>query len=440
MLTTVQSAVKIVIQQHEQAVQKEQEEKAVFTPYWKFPIFDDDDDEYTIQYREYLENSSNAITPDLPTEEPDNSLSMGDEHLSTIPETESDKLIKSSVENIVPIPSESEDFSDNESECDVPVCDDFKTFSNPLFDYDDDFSSSNDESFFNEDVPKENLTIYLNPLFDEEIISSKIDPHHFNAASDLIESLLNRDILTVSYPKIDYLLEEFSGELTHINLIPPGIKEAYFDPKEEIRLIKKLLYDNSSPRPPEEFNSENSDVVIESFSSSPIHVEGSDYLIEEIDIFLAPDDSIHPGIENDNYNSEGMTTPLLIVCSSLLPHFLFPLRIVTLSLRSPILSLSYSDNSLPEFETFSDHTEETSSGSTTTHSDNSLPEYDSFLFEIETDQGELTSVVMEDILGEPRVHVPNVLPTHPTLIMDSDFFPSDDSLESDLEVFFFFQN
>ncbi|GJX55309.1 hypothetical protein Tco_0285206 [Tanacetum coccineum] len=130
-----------------------------------------------------------------------------------------------------------------------------------------------------------------------------------------------------------------------------------------------------------------------------------------------------------------MTTPLLIVCSSLLPHFLFPLRIVTLSLRSPILSLSYSDNSLPEFETFSDHTEETSSGSTTTHSDNSLPEYDSFLFEIETDQGELTSVVMEDILGEPRVHVPNVLPTHPTLIMDSDFFPSDDSLESDLERF-----
>ncbi|GJZ58521.1 hypothetical protein Tco_0614015 [Tanacetum coccineum] len=98
--------------------------------------------------------------------------------------------------------------------------------------------------------------------------------------------------------------------------------------------------------------------------------------------------------------------------------------------------LSYLNNSLPEFETFSDHTEETSSGSTTTHSDNSLPEYDSFLFEIEPDQGELTSVVMEDILGEPRVHVPNVLPTHPTLMLDSDFILSDDSLGSDLEVSF----
>nr|GFB98029.1 hypothetical protein [Tanacetum cinerariifolium] len=102
-------------------------------------------------------------------------------------------------------------------------------------------------------------------------------------------------------------------------------------------------------------------------------------------------------------------------------------------------SLSYSDNSLPEFEIFSDHTEETSSGSTTTHVDNSLPEYDSFFFKIEPDQGELTSIVMDDILGEPPVHVPNVLPTHPTLMLDSDFIPSDDSLGSDLEVYFPFE-
>ncbi|GJW39864.1 hypothetical protein Tco_0065709 [Tanacetum coccineum] len=99
-------------------------------------------------------------------------------------------------------------------------------------------------------------------------------------------------------------------------------------------------------------------------------------------------------------------------------------------------SLSYSVNSLPEFETFSDHKEETNSGSTTTHADNSLPEYDSFHFEIEPDQGELTNVVMEDILGEPCVHMPNVLPTHPTLMMDSDFIPSDDFLGSNLDVSF----
>ncbi|GKB03925.1 hypothetical protein Tco_0832068, partial [Tanacetum coccineum] len=77
-----------------------------------------------------------------------------------------------------------------------------------------------------------------------------------------------------------------------------------FDLEEEIRLVEKLLYDNSSLRPAEEFNSENYDVVIESFSPSPIPVEGSDSLMEEIDIFLALDDSIPPGIENDDYDSE----------------------------------------------------------------------------------------------------------------------------------------
>ncbi|GKB40339.1 hypothetical protein Tco_0885281 [Tanacetum coccineum] len=253
---------------------------------------DDDDEEYTI-----------VITPVLPTEEPDKSLSMGDEHLSTIPETESDELIKSSVENLVPKSSiKSEDFSDIESECDVPVCDNFTTFSNHLFDADDDFSSSDDESFSDEDVPKE---IYSNLLFDEEIISTKIESHHFNAESDLIEYMLNRDTLIISSPKFDSLLEEFFGELAHINLIPPGINEADFDHEEEIRLVEKLLYENSSPRPPKEFNSKNSDVIIESFSPSPIPVEDSDSLMEEISLFLTSDDSMPLGIENDENDSEG---------------------------------------------------------------------------------------------------------------------------------------
>nr|GFB16399.1 hypothetical protein [Tanacetum cinerariifolium] len=70
------------------------------------------------QEPEYLENSSNSIVH----EEPDNSLSMGDEHLSTIPEIESDEVIKSSVEDLVPIPNEFEGISDDT--CNVPFCDD----------------------------------------------------------------------------------------------------------------------------------------------------------------------------------------------------------------------------------------------------------------------------------------------------------------------------
>nr|GEU95364.1 hypothetical protein [Tanacetum cinerariifolium] len=150
-----------------QYIQKKEEEKqikeeqAAKVRYWKIPACydDDDDDDYTI-----------AITH----KEPDNSLSMGDEHIDTVSVTKSDEFIKSSVENFVPIPSESE----GEHACDVPACEDFTTFSNILFDADYDFYSSDDQSFYDEDLPKE---IYSNPLFDEEFISMKIDPHHFNA-------------------------------------------------------------------------------------------------------------------------------------------------------------------------------------------------------------------------------------------------------------------
>ncbi|GJS74904.1 reverse transcriptase domain-containing protein [Tanacetum coccineum] len=255
--------------------------------------------------RDCYKLSPSAITPVLPTDE--DSLIMRDEHLSTIPETESDEVIKSSVENLVPIPSESEVTPNNEIECDVPICDEysltFTTFSNPLFDSNDDITSSDDESLSNEDIPKENFKIYSNPLCDnEEIIFPKIDPHSFNAESNLIDSMLNRD--TNISPKFDSLLEEFSGELAHIDPIPPGIEKADFDLEEEIRLIENLSYDNSSPRPPKELNAEIFDTIVESLTPSLIPVEDSDSRTEEIDLFLDFDDSMPPSIENEDYDSE----------------------------------------------------------------------------------------------------------------------------------------
>ncbi|GKF66704.1 hypothetical protein Tco_0193221, partial [Tanacetum coccineum] len=64
------------------------------------------------------------------------------------------------------------------------------------------------------------------------------------------------DTLIDSFPKFDYLLEEFSGELAHTDPIPPGVVDTDLEPEEEIRLDENLSYDNSSPRPPEERNSE----------------------------------------------------------------------------------------------------------------------------------------------------------------------------------------
>nr|GEW57663.1 hypothetical protein [Tanacetum cinerariifolium] len=229
------------------------EEQAAKARYWKILVcYDDDDDEdYTI-----------AMTP----KEPDNSLSMGDEHLDTISATESDEFIKSSVENLVPNPSD------------------------------------DDQSFYDEDISKE---IYSNPLFDEQFISMKIDPHHFNVESDLIESLLNHDSSIISSSlKIDSLIDEFAGELTLLKSIPPGINETDCDPEKETRLIKRLLYDNSSPRPPKEFISKNSDTAFESFSSFLIPVEDSDSLMKEIDLSFTPDDPMPPGIEEDDYDSK----------------------------------------------------------------------------------------------------------------------------------------
>ncbi|GJW61000.1 hypothetical protein Tco_0110335 [Tanacetum coccineum] len=148
-------------------------------------------------------------------------------------------------------------------QCDLRFCEKFSDFtmllrfySKSSFDSNADYTSSDDESSSEEDVPVENFKIYSNPLleFDEEIFS---------------KSLLNKDTVITS-PKIDFLLEEFVGELALINLIPPGIAETNFDPKEAIRLIKKLLYDNSSPRPPEDLNSEN-DFEKENSGSTTIH-------------------------------------------------------------------------------------------------------------------------------------------------------------------------
>ncbi|GJU10486.1 hypothetical protein Tco_1132882 [Tanacetum coccineum] len=106
---------------------------------------DDDDEESSIPLSDVISELPPcvAITPVLSTEEPDNSLSMGDEHLDTIPATESDEVIKSSVEDLVPIPSESEGIPDNI--CDVP----FHDNSPPLDiskDQFEDFSDSNDDS------------------------------------------------------------------------------------------------------------------------------------------------------------------------------------------------------------------------------------------------------------------------------------------------------
>nr|GEX13286.1 hypothetical protein [Tanacetum cinerariifolium] len=175
---------------------------------------------------------------------------MGDGHLNTIPATKSDELIKSSVENLVLNPSESE----GKNFCDLPAC--FTTFSNVLFDAEYEFDSVDDQSLSDEDFPEE---LFFNPLFEEEINSMRIDQHHFNAESDLIESLLNHDSSIIhSSSKIDSLLnnDSFMKEIDSFfnpdDPMPPSIEDDDDDDDSErdIPILEELL-DNYSLSLPE---------------------------------------------------------------------------------------------------------------------------------------------------------------------------------------------
>nr|GFC05189.1 hypothetical protein [Tanacetum cinerariifolium] len=122
--------------------------------------------------------------------------------------------------------------------------------------------------------------------------------------SDLIESMPNHDSSVIISSKIDSLFDEFADELTLLKSIPPGIDETDCHPEKEIRLTKRLLYDNSSPRPPKEIASDNSNADIESFFPSPIPNKDSDSNLEEIDLSFNPDDPMPPSIEEDDDDSE----------------------------------------------------------------------------------------------------------------------------------------
>ncbi|GKD24908.1 hypothetical protein Tco_1231122 [Tanacetum coccineum] len=251
------------------------DDQAAKDRYWKIPICYDDDEDYTI-----------AITPVLSTKEPVDSLIMEDEHLDTIPATESDEVIKSSVENLVQIPNSS-------------TFDALSDHSKILSDSNDDGTSSDDDDF--EDIGYVSL---------EEVNDVDQEEKEFDL----------EDIFQIQ----DVILRE---KLLNISRLVTNIES---------------LKDNPTP-----------DRVLKSPSSFPIPIVDSDSFFEESDT-----------------------------------------------------SFSYSDNSLPEFETFSDHTEETRSGSTTTHANNSLPEYDSFLFEVEPDQGGLISIVISDNSNDPLLELP----------------------------------
>ncbi|GKC90674.1 hypothetical protein Tco_1151323 [Tanacetum coccineum] len=229
------------------------------------------------------------ITPVLLTLEPKDSLIMGNEELITILEKESNEFIKSSVKELVPIPSESEDTVESDSDCDLTSCDNFSpiniyeeqsvTFSNPLFNSNDDFTSSNDESLSDEDILED---IECKDSYDSNIhestflvtpLSDSNEDECFTHSDD-VELLLHHDSSTPMISVVS-ILEGFTNK--------PPLKENddLFDLESKKNEWKKILYDNP----------------IDDLIFDP----GGD--IDEIDAFLEID--ISTDIEEGYHDSEG---------------------------------------------------------------------------------------------------------------------------------------
>nr|GFD05333.1 hypothetical protein [Tanacetum cinerariifolium] len=126
--------------QKKQEEKRIEEEQAASARFLKIPACCDEDDDYDY-----------AITP----EETENSLSMRDEHLDTILATESDEVIKSSVEDLVPIPSESKGIPDTmrnvhlvNNSTPLEAKDHFEIVTNS----NNDISSSDDDSLHEESI------------------------------------------------------------------------------------------------------------------------------------------------------------------------------------------------------------------------------------------------------------------------------------------------
>ncbi|GJV01963.1 hypothetical protein Tco_1335532 [Tanacetum coccineum] len=300
-----------------QYMQKNEEEKRIAEDqaakdrYWKIPICydDDDDEESSIPLKDIIISGLPpcvAITPVLLTEEPVDSLIMEDEHLDTIPATE----------------SESEGIPD--SVCDVPLCNNptpleaFKEHSETIIDSNNYYSLSDDGS-------------------DENIDYVDASPP---------------DVEIVSLEVVEIVIPEVEG----IDTIIP-----FFSNNQTISFVKYLL---------KAFYSDDDHIKEKSSGSTTTHADFSQYDSFIIDLSINP---FPPADRSDFYHEE---------FAGELAHII------------------------------------------------SLPEYDCLCFKIEPKLGNLTIDEVEDIFPtrEPRVHVPNVLPTHPTLHLDMDFILSSESL------------
>nr|GEX06886.1 hypothetical protein [Tanacetum cinerariifolium] len=344
--------------------------------------YDDDNEDYT-----------SAITPDEPvlsTEEPDDSLSMGDEHLDTIPATESDEFIKSGVENLILIPSESEGIP--EHVCDVPSHDN----SPPL-----DVSKDQLEDFFESN--KEFSSI------DDDSFS--IDDIDYVEASPPDSELVSSEVMEIVIPEVGVIDDDILLTINHDVL------------REKLRnvnlLIAKIEALNANPTPSSDCKTKSSSTYLNSlleetntFDISLPEFETFYFDVEEISsgsTTTSPDISL-PGYEvfyDDHVKEISSGSPTTHSDSPLYASFMFDLLINPFPPADRSDSYEFTDELIPFI---------------------SAPEYDCFHFKDEPNSRDFIKDVVENISPTKEPQVLTALPTHPTLQLNMKFQPSSEYL------------
>nr|GFA21744.1 hypothetical protein [Tanacetum cinerariifolium] len=216
--------------QKRQEEKRIEEEQAANARYWKIPACCDDDDDY-----------DSAITPILSTEETENSLSMRDEHLDTILATESDEVIKSSVKDLISIPSE---FGENIKYVEASP-------------HDSELVSLEAAEIVIPEVEEIEDDYLREKLFNVHLLIANIEALKDNPTPDHIKEISSGsttthfDISLSEYDSFifDFTHEEFADELAHI-ISPPEYDCFYFcnfpDPGELISIFNFEIRENLS--------------------------------------------------------------------------------------------------------------------------------------------------------------------------------------------------
>nr|GEV85618.1 hypothetical protein [Tanacetum cinerariifolium] len=341
--------------------------------------YNDDDEDYAI-----------AVTPSLSTEEPENSLSIWDEHLDTVSATDSDEFIKSSVESLVLIPSESEGIPDKM--CDVPFHDNSPPL-NISKDQFEDFSDSNDESTSIDDDSFiiDNIEyIEASPL-NSELVSSEVMEIVILEVGGINDDIL----LTI---KDDILREK----LLKINLLIANIEALNDNPAPSFDFMTKSFSTSLNSLLEETNTFDNSLPEFEIFCFDLEEISCSS-TTTRFDIFLPEYEAFYD--DHVKEISSGNTTTHSD--SSLIDSFIFDLLI------NPFPPADRSD-----FYEFLDEL---------THII-SLPEYDCFCFKNEPNSGDFTMDVVEGIFPTRKLRVHDALPTHPPFQLNLDFILFSESL------------